>query len=1292
MNQRVDIHSRNIVLGRGLAPVPERLLLAHARGEVLFIAGAGVSRDAGLPDFLELVVKVYEKLDPVVHSVINNSQAPQDLTDDQQAEVKRFCKGEYDVVLGMLERRIEGQEEAQSLVRQQVGNILRPTGLKPAPIHRALMRLSDRGGTATIITTNFDLLFEKAASNMRFPFPIQTYALSGIPRPTQRAKFSGVLHIHGALDRNPQRTSDLIVSDQDFGEFYLRRRIASDLIYDAARLYNLVLVGYSANDPPMRYLLSAVTADTAHFRDLKERFIFVGMSEDDPVELADWRARGITPIQYAIQGDDHAQLQRTLAQWAKFSVFNSNTRPIDSTLKKIVQSKRADASQDNRGLFDHFIRRSSIDPNKRDRLIALLSDYQANLEWVKAALDVFWEESEGVVDETAPASLNARDRAKMRSTVAFFKGRLETKETIEWALDFGPNDILKRRAILHLLNTSEGIDLREPWRSAWRLIEEFWDEPVLDHYGQLDVYNVQKRLRSGERSGALVSAIVDLVAPRLSVEAYESWELQFYKPPKRPKTFFDLFQARLTSGEIVDPAFLGLQKLTKGEFLISLANALDAAVLRGLDIARRIGWGPHLLLKRVYYVSESNGKEKDDPDKFVRGIAPSVKLLYSVVSRIVDIDRFAALGFISRWKWKDSPIHLRLWAAMSRDSRITPAAEVGDFILHLKKEVFWDVRYYPEIAELCARHFSELDDATQKAITQKIRKGPSRHLWPKNAEMDRIEENRLCWIVRELKRIEVAGATLPQRDKIWLESNIERFPDLAKMNRIDEGFWEAPKVRSVQENPDRSLDSLKGIARLQALEQKLSAPRRVWDDDPASRARDWIREEGNPMRVLRDLESSPDGGAKFPQVWEHLGWAHSSSENQIQKTCVRTLLVLLEKLPQKTLSQAIQGISQWLSCWKKDIVVAPEWPVVWHRVWPLAVEATNAMQPSNQEPDLNIVSPGASDRPADLDTLNPPAGKLVGVFFAARPNLGKNPRPFDDASHLRKMRNDVINAPGRSGLIAKHRMIEELSYFLRADREWTKKHLIRPLRGDDADALDLWHAVSRQTQFKDILEIIGDDMVERTRDDQLDRDTRHSLAFSLVVENLHALREGRDPAVAQDRIQQMIRLLEAEVRTYCVEAITRFVSDLSEKNEHSPECLFKAAVKPFLQQVWPQDRSLVSPGISDRLSKLPALTRSEFANAVDTIERFLMPFDCWTISGYGLYGGDEDDGKPRLSMIDDEAKAEALLRLLDRTVGTADNAVIPYDLGDALEQVRKVAPDLARDQRYRRLATAARRV
>ena len=320
-------------------------------------------------------------------------------------------------------------------------------------------------------------------------------------------------------------------------------------------------------------------------------------------------------------------------------------------------------------------------------------------------------------------------------------------------------------------------------------------------------------------------------------------------------------------------------------------------------------------------------------------------------------------------------------------------------------------------------------------------------------------------------------------------------------------------------------------------------------------------------------------------------------------------------------------------------------------------------------------------------------GKLVRVFLAACPDLEENPQPFDRPSGLRRMRNEVINASGYSELIAKQLMIEPLEYFLRADQKWTEKHLIDPLHANGAESLILWRCIGLRRRFTKVLRIIGNDMVDRATDRQLDRETRRSLAFSLVIESLHALREGRDSAVEQDRIQQMIRLLDDEVRAYCAEAITRFVSEASaqESDSPSPEHLFQLSVQPFLQHVWPRERSLVSSGISNRLSRLPAITRGEFAEAVDTIKRFLVPFDCWSMLAYGLYSGGSDR-TPKLAMIDDEAKAEALLRLLDRTIGTAENAVIPYDLGDALEQVRKVAPNLVRTPKYRRLETAARRV
>ncbi|RYG55867.1 MAG: hypothetical protein EON56_05035 [Alphaproteobacteria bacterium] len=379
--------------------IPERLLLAHSRGEVLFICGAGISKPANLPDFRELVIDVYAALDATVHQVLdkvprgtcNHWQAQSaHLTDGQAAEVKRFVGGDYDVVLGMLERRLDNQAHGNSRVRREVANILQRSGRRPAAIHKALMRLADRGGATTIVTTNFDLLLQDASKHGRHS--IETYALGSIPRPSRQTDFSGVLHIHGALDRDVRRHSELVLTDQDFGEFYLRRRAVPDFIYDAARLFNIVLVGYSANDPPMRYLLNAVAADGGRFDDLKERFTFIGSHNPDPVAIEDWKGRGITPVHYDAKSD-HSILRATLDRWAELSAINGSTRILDAEIRRIVKQDRTAASDADRDLFDHLLRRSNA--SERVRLSTLASKAKADLGWLDAIVKIGIEKERG---------------------------------------------------------------------------------------------------------------------------------------------------------------------------------------------------------------------------------------------------------------------------------------------------------------------------------------------------------------------------------------------------------------------------------------------------------------------------------------------------------------------------------------------------------------------------------------------------------------------------------------------------------------------------------------------------------------------------------------------------------------------------------------------------------------------------------------------------------------------------------------------------------------------------------
>lgn len=365
---------------------------------MLFISGAGTSVPSGLPDFKRLTLSTYESLDKPIYQVLISGVQPSDaayasllqpLSHKQRAEVSRFHKADYDVVLGMLERRIDSGM-VTIRVRETVCELLKgvPDGTgtivapRPTTLHKSLVRLADRGGTTTIVTTNFDRLLERAATPIRLP----THCLGAMPRPGRGTNFSGVLHIHGALSQGDGVTAEIVITDRDFGEYYLRRRVVPDFIYDAARLFHLVLVGYTANDAPMRYLLNAVAADGSRFDDLKERFAFVGSNTvADETLMEDWRGRGITPIPYSEAGD-HKELSETLARWAQLSPINGAKVKVDAVVKNIVNKTVSSTSEQERDLLEHLLRRSS--PNERQRLGSLLAAAAKDVGWLSVATGV----------------------------------------------------------------------------------------------------------------------------------------------------------------------------------------------------------------------------------------------------------------------------------------------------------------------------------------------------------------------------------------------------------------------------------------------------------------------------------------------------------------------------------------------------------------------------------------------------------------------------------------------------------------------------------------------------------------------------------------------------------------------------------------------------------------------------------------------------------------------------------------------------------------------------------------
>ncbi|MFZ5564360.1 MAG: SIR2 family protein, partial [Thermodesulfobacteriota bacterium] len=279
--------------------IPERLLQAHEEGNVVFFCGSGISYPAGLPDFGGLVKAIYDQV----------GVCPNDV---QHAAIKT---GRYDTAVGLLEDDIAGGREK---VRKAISEILTPDFTKPKSMatHEALLKLGqDRKGRVRLITTNFDRIFEEVITKRKIK--IERFMAPLLPIP--KNQWDGLVYLHGLLPSLPKEgeLDRLVVSSGDFGLAYLTERWASRFVSELFRRYSVCFVGYSINDPVLRYMVDALAVDRSLGESRPEMFAFGSYSKGKEKQAHDeWKAKRVTPILYR-KYRKHIYLHRTLQEWSR---------------------------------------------------------------------------------------------------------------------------------------------------------------------------------------------------------------------------------------------------------------------------------------------------------------------------------------------------------------------------------------------------------------------------------------------------------------------------------------------------------------------------------------------------------------------------------------------------------------------------------------------------------------------------------------------------------------------------------------------------------------------------------------------------------------------------------------------------------------------------------------------------------------------------------------------------------------------------------------------------------------
>ncbi len=228
---------------------PPSFLEAYRQGKLVFFCGAGISNyGSALPayyaSFKALVRAVLDCFDPSWESNIHT------------LKYQLYEKYKYDELLENLDEDY-GRDGIHSHIKSLFQNRL-PIDLQ-LNHHSILLNLArptQNQGFVQLVTTNFDTCFSMASGNER----IKEFYAPLLPIPRGEMNYPhAITYLHGNVS-DPMLENNLIYSSSDFGKAYISDGYAARFISELTKNYTICFIGYSVNDPIMRYTLSGVKA------------------------------------------------------------------------------------------------------------------------------------------------------------------------------------------------------------------------------------------------------------------------------------------------------------------------------------------------------------------------------------------------------------------------------------------------------------------------------------------------------------------------------------------------------------------------------------------------------------------------------------------------------------------------------------------------------------------------------------------------------------------------------------------------------------------------------------------------------------------------------------------------------------------------------------------------------------------------------------------------------------------------------------------------------------------------
>ena len=1255
--------------------IPDELLWERDEGKVVFFCGAGVSRAyANLPDFFGLANKVAEYLE-----ADKDSAAYQLIHQRDGNEKNNVASGSVsaDYIFGLLERDFF-QKDIEEAVASALNPEKQDSPKKPDYLkaHQILLDLATgEDGKVRLVTTNFDRLFEQCRKKVKIWQPPK------LPDPSRVDEMDGIVYLHGLAtkDYKGAEGDGFILSTSQFGKAYLAEGWATQFIRQILDNYTIVFVGYSADDPPVQYLLEALFKMKA-----THNKIYAFQSNDGDDVINRWKYKGVMPICFPAGGYDI--LWKTLEAWAKrarnpdkwyeqvIKKFASNPRALQpferGQIAHIVSSsegakKFAHAkpvpSAEWLYVFDKFCRYAipdrlnplSLDENfiGPPSLYGLDSDKRPqypdlghNDQMTGTSFPQPWDAFN--INTRDYASVNIRNIITLNTYASQLVSRLE--QLIFWlmevldqldalcwaAFQFSLNhiviDIISRELLYHSRPIHPLI------RQRWQVLIEKWK---INTYFSYDLVSLPKKDKDWDAT--VIEQFEKLTRPHLFIKS------SVYLQPIPQK--LKLNRKNINQFAPVDIKYPHFDQpiVIPDKWCSASLKALRRNLEIAISCEKEIGIYGVIVLQPIICV---NGSDNDI--ERTHHLSGMIIYFAKLFDQLCKIDPSAAKFEFLSWPRNDDIVfaHLRIWAAGKAE--IVADDEFGQFISSLSDETIGNCQHEDDLLTILTKRWVKLDSSTRSMIETRLLENTP-HFTGKDQI---IRKKRQTWLrLNRLQHLidegcELSEATQKKAQKLrsvapdWTEEQARN-----ATRHITSGFVATNTDYTALLNIPLS-ELLPGADRIQ----------QNWDD---------IRTVNRPFEGL--VENKPVLAFSALCIEAKKGifreWAWrtflTSKARKADRNCFKRLIAnRLHNYPDEKIATIIRAIGYWLSNNAeklKNTYISDFLHLAKKLVEILRIQPDNDQ--SNIEQSIDKLS----------DAINAPSGMITKALLSEpfKQNLGDKSFHKDWFALIEAM----LRLPDISRQYVLAILFTEINWFFQTDKDWTQKNLLpifHSSNSTDRDAAWSGFLEVHVLPCLDIFKNIKDDLLTIVK-------TRPSFYFKYIYHFagfILKLWDKTDKTIGERRItdEELKKLLLKSDDRFRIVILDHLKLKILNKNVFPNQ--WKSRL-PELFAIWPKQMKVWSPEVSAILCELLLWSGEQFPILLKLVINHLNKI--YDIDQLKL--GDmimPDFGN---TIIQDYPKE--LLELL-YTVLPNDIRQRPYDMSDILKKIVEADSSLKKDARY----------